>query len=218
MKTIFSFTPTGYNPVMTVSTDEGKTLDVPIFQVNVFSYRDNRRAVINAISYASDQLSGKSFEFDLGRPVRTIVGITPEADEQVFVEIIPHRDGFKEGILCIREDIANVKMGTPRKDIFHEDSPTKFVGRIIADCSIEALGSIPGQITLAISQDRTIELWDRLKKSGAAVSAAETLTELDSCVPFHRAVMAELEGWHKFWLEASIDDILWSCSHGGAEV
>lgn len=218
MRTTLSFSPTGYNPMMSVSTDKGKGLEVPIFQVNVFSYQDVHRPVVKGISYASDRLAGKSFEFDLARSVRTVSGLSPEPDEQVFVEVIPHRDGFKEGILCIREDIANVKIGTPRKDIFQEGSPTKFVGRIIADCSVEALGNIPGRITLAISNDRTRELLGRLKKSGAAVSAAETSTEQDTCVPFHRAVMAELEGWHKFWLEASIDDILRRCSDGGPEV
>lgn len=218
MRTTLSFSPTGYNPMMSVSTDKGKGLEVPIFQVNVFSYQDEHRPVVKGISYASDRLAGKSFEFDLARSVRTVSGLSPEPDEQVFVEVIPHRDGFKEGILCIREDIANTAVGTPRKDIFKEGSPTQFVARILADCTIGALDNLPGEMTLAHSHAETRQLLDRLKAAGELVVSSETLAELDSSSAAHRAVMEELETCQKFWLEASIDDILRRCSNGGSEV
>lgn len=200
--------PEDFLPILTFVSEDGQKEEVQVFQFNVFRLEPDETPKILFVSYEADTACSLDVEVEQLSHVRVHKTCDPGPDERVFLEVQQHRDGFREAILYIREDIAGLTTGPIQKDLFRSDEPMRFIGRIIAESRVCAFGNLSGYQTLLNSSDGFFALRSRIEKAREAIQTAVTPSEFDAVAGQLRDDLKELETRCKFWVDSTPEEIL----------
>lgn len=194
-------------------TDGAEPLNVQIDEVDIFSSAEGRNKVVAAAhdlrALRKLLLKDQKLELVLPHTIRVLPDFFSSGpDEVLFVEKQTSGRGQTWTTLCIREDIAKLRLvGEPEKMVERMDDLNTFMGRVVQKAVIGLLCDLECVQTLADTR-KAFPLRVELRKAREALATATEIASFDKAAKDARDSLQALSELKVLWNTATVDTII----------